>query len=234
MIEDNDGTRTHSEIPIDTASAAASPLPSYLERISRFPAIRDRNDIEVIEATPWASLELPDSTLELIQISARRRPDATALRFVMDATTQQQGQRYTYAEFLARVVQAANAFHRLGVDSDDVVSFLLPSLPQTHFTLWGGEAAGVVNPINPMLEPEHIAGIMNARTTKVSNNRPSPIVVPTWAITRRSLTTMEAIVRANTTPASVTTLPVPPIERMMPVLIPAPISSLNRDTSSRL
>ena len=73
---------------IDTASAAASPLPSYLERISRFPAIRDRNDIEVIEATPWASLELPDSTLELIQISARRRPDATALRFVMDATTQ--------------------------------------------------------------------------------------------------------------------------------------------------
>lgn len=152
---------------IDTASAAASPLPSYLERISRFPAIRDRADIEVIEATPWASLELPDSTLELIQISARRRPDATALRFVMDATAQQQGQRYTYAEFLARVVQAANAFHRLGVDADDVVSFLLPSLPQTHFTLWGGEAAGVVNPINPMLEPEHIAGIMNAAGTRV-------------------------------------------------------------------
>ncbi|MCJ8284234.1 acyl-CoA synthetase [Halomonas sp.] len=152
---------------IDTASAAASPLPSYLERIRRFPAIRDRNDIEVIEATPWASLELPDSTLELIQISARRRPDATALRFVMDATAQQQGQRYTYAEFLARVVQAANAFHRLGVNADDVVSFLLPSLPQTHFTLWGGEAAGVVNPINPMLEPEHIAGIMNAAGTRL-------------------------------------------------------------------
>ena len=75
---------------------------------------------------------------------------------------------------------------------------------------------------------------MNARTTKVSNSRPIAIVDPSWPMVTRSLTTIDAIVSANTTPATVTTLPVPPIERMIPVLIPAGISSLNRDTNSRL
>ncbi len=45
-----------------------------------------------------------------------------------------------------------------------------------------------------------IAGIMKARTTNVSNSSPSPIVVPTCAMIRRSLTTIDAMVSANTTP----------------------------------
>jgi hypothetical protein len=77
-------------------------------------------------------------------------------------------------------------------------------------------------------------GVMNERTTSVSNSRPGPIVVPTWPMIRRSLTTMEPMVNANSRPADVTTLPVPPMARMMPVFSPAPISSLNPDTSSRL
>ena len=39
---------------------------------------------------------------------------------------------------------------------------------------------------------------------------------------------------ANTMPADVTTPPVPAMDRMMPVFKPAWISSLNRETSSRL
>ena len=75
---------------------------------------------------------------------------------------------------------------------------------------------------------------MNERTTKVSNSKPRPMVVPTWPIIRKSLTTIEAIVKANTRPAFVTTLPVPPIARMIPVFIPAAISSFIRDTNNRL
>ncbi|MDX1416470.1 MAG: AMP-binding protein, partial [Candidatus Promineifilaceae bacterium] len=48
-----------------------------------------------------------------------------------------------------------------------VVSTILPNLPQAYFTIWGGEAAGIVNPINPMLEPEIMADIMNAAGTKL-------------------------------------------------------------------
>ncbi|CDO08306.1 hypothetical protein BN977_03865 [Mycolicibacterium cosmeticum] len=42
------------------------------------------------------------------------------------------------------------------------------------------------------------------------------------------------MVNANTRPAEVTTDPVPPMDRMMPVFSPAWISSLNRDTNNRL
>jgi fatty-acyl-CoA synthase len=58
-------------------------------------------------------------------------------------------------------------FADLGIEPDDVVSFLLPNLPHTHFTLWGGEAAGIVNPINPMIEPESIVDIATAVGTKI-------------------------------------------------------------------
>ena len=79
-----------------------------------------------------------------------------------------------------------------------------------------------------------IDGVMNDRTIRVSNNRPMPIVEPICGHHVRSLNIIAAMVNANTRPADVTTAPVPAIERMMPVFIPAWISSLNRDTSSRL
>ena len=43
-------------------------------------------------------------------------------------------------------------------------------------------------------------GVMNDRTTSVSNSSPSPIVVPTWPMTVSSLTAMDIIVNANTRP----------------------------------
>ena len=73
----------------------------------------------------------------------------------------------TYRELLRKVTQAANAFHALGVGPSDVVSYVLPNLLETHYTIWGGEAAGIVNAVNPLLEPDHIAHILNAVETKV-------------------------------------------------------------------
>nr|CRL68065.1 hypothetical protein CPGR_00004 [Mycolicibacter nonchromogenicus] len=61
-----------------------------------------------------------------------------------------------------------------------------------------------------------------------------PIVVPSWPITLRSLTIIDAMVKANTRPAAVTTRPVAPTARMMPVLSPAWISSRKRETTSKL
>jgi len=36
-------------------------------------------------------------------------------------------------------------FHRLGVRNDSVVAYVLPKLPETHFVIWGGEAAGITS-----------------------------------------------------------------------------------------
>ncbi|SKX94581.1 Uncharacterised protein [Mycobacteroides abscessus subsp. massiliense] len=60
------------------------------------------------------------------------------------------------------------------------------------------------------------------------------MVVPIWPSTRRSLKMKDDIVTAKTKPAAVTTPPVPAMARMIPVFRPAPVSSLNRDISSKL
>ncbi|CNJ18338.1 Uncharacterised protein [Mycobacterium tuberculosis] len=60
------------------------------------------------------------------------------------------------------------------------------------------------------------------------------MLVPTCPMIRKSLTAIAAMVKANTRPAFVTTLPVPPIARIIPVFIPAAISSFIRETNSRL
>ncbi len=60
---------------------------------------------------------------------------------------------------------------------------------------------------------------MNDRTINVSNKAQTDGGAH-LSITRRSLTAMDAMVTANTSPPLVTTLPVPPIDRMMPVFSP--------------
>ena len=73
----------------------------------------------------------------------------------------------SYGDFLGGVTRAANMFHALGVDGDDVVSFLLPLVPEAFITLFGAEAAGIPNPVNPLLEPHQIREILEAAHTKV-------------------------------------------------------------------
>src|SRR6185503_9130212 len=63
--------------------------------------------------------------------------------------------------------QAANLFHRLGVRVDAPVAYVLPNLPETHEVIWGGEAAGSVCAVNPLLEPAHIVEILKAVRAKL-------------------------------------------------------------------
>jgi fatty-acyl-CoA synthase len=131
------------------------------------PGYRDLADILALEQTPLADRPVPPHTLALLERGAARNPQAQALRFVFTGERPTESVDYTYAELVQLCYQAANMLHELGVGPTDVVSYLLPNLPETHFTLWGGQAAGIVNPINPLLEPSAIADILNAAGTKV-------------------------------------------------------------------
>jgi len=71
-----------------------------------------------------------------------------------------------------------------------------------------------------------MAGVMKDRTTRVSKSSPSHDGGADLPAMRRSLTSMEPMVKANTRPAVVTTAGAPPMERMMPVFSPAWISFL--------
>ncbi|RZJ82632.1 MAG: hypothetical protein EON88_30095, partial [Brevundimonas sp.] len=76
---------------------------------------------------------------------------------------------------MAEVTRAANLFHAQGVASTDVVALVLPNLTETHLCLWGGEAAGVVFPINPLMEADAIAALLReSRARAVVTLAPFP------------------------------------------------------------
>lgn len=128
-------------------------------------------DIEKMEKTP---LQLPNNTYQIFSQSAQQHPERIALKFIPNSTDRKCAVVYSYPDLLKKITQAANAFHHFGINKDEVVSLLLPNLPQTHVAMWGAQAVGIANPINALLEPAHIIGIMNAAQTKVLVAASSP------------------------------------------------------------
>ena len=98
--------------------------------------IRNYADVQAFETEPLARRALPSSTYDALSASAKRWPEAKALSFFLTADTHDRAFSWTYAELLADVTRAANLFHGLGVDADHPVAFLLPNVPETHFSIW--------------------------------------------------------------------------------------------------
>ncbi|MFN9192966.1 MAG: AMP-binding protein, partial [Pseudomonadota bacterium] len=128
--------------------------------VAAVPSIRSLQDVHDLEASTPLPLDRTPSTYALLQRSAEASPDATALSFFLTLDEHDRPHRWSYAEWLARITQAAHLFRRLGIGRHDVVVFVLPNLPETHWTIWGGETAGVVMAINPMLEPATMRHLM--------------------------------------------------------------------------
>lgn len=118
-------------------------------------------DLEQLERTPFEQLNLPASTYALLENAKQQFGERTALRFLLEGKADEKGFDYSYNDLFGKITQTANALNQLGINKNDTVAMLLPNLPQSHFTIWGAEAAGIFNPINPLLEVEHIASILN-------------------------------------------------------------------------
>lgn len=110
---------------------------------------------------------LPQSTYAMLCEGAKINPDAPALSFFLTAEEHRRPETWTYRELLACITQTANFFDRLGVRKNDVVAFVLPNLPETHFVIWGGQAAGIVAAFNPLLEGPALAELINAANAKL-------------------------------------------------------------------
>ncbi len=129
--------------------------------------IRSLVDIRRLEETPLADALTLGSTYEIFQSSAAAFGDKTALTFLRTANAHDEPVRWSYAELLAGIHQTANLLHRLGVLPGDAIGVLLPGCLDYHLALWGGEAAGIVQPLNPLLSDEKLVSLLNAGKAKV-------------------------------------------------------------------
>jgi fatty-acyl-CoA synthase len=129
--------------------------------------VRSLADIRKLEETPLAQALTVRSTYEIFRNAGHAFGEKTALTFLRTGNPADAPIRWSYAELLARIHQTANLLHTLGVGPDDAVAVLLPGCLEYHLALWGGEAAGIVQPLNPLLTDEKLVALMTAARAKV-------------------------------------------------------------------
>ncbi len=124
-------------------------------------------DVETIEQEPWESRVHHNTVYDAIEAWATQEPDRMAIQFLPTGDIDDDMASWTYAEFAGNIRQCANMFRASDIERNDVVSFLVPPLPQSHYGLWGAAIAGIASPINFMLEPAALADIINGSGAKI-------------------------------------------------------------------
>jgi len=127
------------------------------------------DDIKAIEAehASWHDRGLPTTFYKYLERAATKFGPSNAVSFQLTSDPTDRAETDTWSELFAKSTQAANMFRDLGIGENDVVAYLLPNAMETVYTLSGGAIAGIVNPINPLLEPEQIASILRETNAKV-------------------------------------------------------------------
>jgi len=143
-----------------------NPPPLAAPFSASFP-IRSLDDIRKLEETPLAEALTVRSTYEIFRNSAAAFGDKTALTFLRTGNPDDEPIRWSYAQLLSGIHQTANLLHRLGVGPDDAIAILLPGCLENHLALWGGSAAGIAQPLNPLLTDEKLVSLMTAARAKV-------------------------------------------------------------------
>ncbi|MEM7743745.1 MAG: acyl-CoA synthetase [Pseudomonadota bacterium] len=124
-------------------------------------------DKSAIEETPMDARLMARSVYGALSQTAKQFPDRPAVTFQIKSGPTDKAETLSWRQLHEQVTRAANMFRAMGVGEGDVVAYLLPNCNETAVTLLGGMTAGIVNPINPLLDAEHIAGILRETGAKV-------------------------------------------------------------------
>ncbi len=156
-------------------------------------AFKTLQDIELFEMKPLEERDLPVSTYDIFRSGAARYGTRKALSFFLDAANYGKVTSWTYIELLEDVTRTANAFHRLGLRANGVVAYILPNLPETHMTIWGGEAAGIAFAINPQLAADQIRELLQAAGAEIVVTLAPTPRIDLWSRVRTAIATLPAI-----------------------------------------
>lgn len=125
-------------------------------------------DIEAVtRQMPWADRPVARTMYEAISRTRVNHGTRPAVSFQIFSDPASKAETLSWNDLHAQVTQAANLFRSLGVGPGDVVAYVLPNSLETVVTLIAGAVAGIVNPINPLLEPEQISALLRETNAKV-------------------------------------------------------------------
>lgn len=125
-------------------------------------------DLKAIEnERPWEQRDVARSIYDFVTRARDAYGTRPAISYQIFSGPQDKSTTLTWSDLHGQVTKAANMFRSLGVGEGDVVAYVLPNCLETAVTLLGGAVAGIVNPINPLLEPEQISAILRETKAKV-------------------------------------------------------------------
>lgn len=129
--------------------------------------IKSLNDVSIVETTPYEDQIVGKTGYQILQSIVAKQPDQIALTSLNPDNPTEVVQNISFRELLYKVNQSANLFLSKGLKLNESVTHLLPLVPETFFAKIAAETVGIVNPVNPMLDVEHIVGITKAANTKI-------------------------------------------------------------------
>ena len=181
-----------------------------------------------LERTPLEARDLPPSPYAAIARAAGRFPDRPALTFLESGAPGAAATTLSYRQFLAELHRTANALRRLGVEPGDVVTLLLPNVPEYHPLFWGAQVAGVANPSNPALEVEPLGGLLRSARSSVLVTL-SPAAGPDlWAKAAALAGTVPSVRAVVAVDPDRAARPSPPLPRL-----PVPVAYLHELTATQ-
>jgi len=124
--------------------------------------LRNAQDILEIESRGFDDFVPHRSAWTIIKHQATQRPDAVALEFLHDCAAPERDELVTFSQLANRIEAAASVFQRAGVGPEKSVAVLTQHTVSGQIALWGAQLVGRACPINPMLKPEAIAGLIRA------------------------------------------------------------------------
>ncbi|MHA7851996.1 acyl-CoA synthetase [Roseovarius sp.] len=130
-----------------------------------FASRQDALDIQ--NEIPWAERDRPGSLYQMLRTTVDAFPDRPAISYQLMSGASDPAQTMTWQQFHEQVCRAANLFRGLKINEGDVVALIMPNTLETAVATIGAAIAGIVNPINPLLEPEQIAAILRETDARV-------------------------------------------------------------------
>ena len=125
------------------------------------------DNLAIENEMPYEERGVPVTVYQMIKETAEKFPAHNALTFQLMSGPDDKAETYTWSELFDKTCQAANLFRSLGIGEEDVVALVLPNSNETAVATVAGMIAGIVNPINPLLEPEQIGAILRETKAKV-------------------------------------------------------------------
>ncbi|AEM41453.1 acyl-CoA synthetase [Ketogulonicigenium vulgare] len=130
-----------------------------------FASVADRAAIEA--HTPWPPADFPATSWQMVQRAADQFGARRGVTFQLLSDPRARAETLTWSQVRDKVGQTANLLRSLGVSEGDTVALLLPNCTEMVLSYFAAQTAGIVCPINPLLEPEQIASILRETGAKV-------------------------------------------------------------------